>query len=212
MLFSLVSQFYKNPLPNIDCTVGDINVHSVDESGGRFLMSKHGIVITVPKMAISSGMVAEMQTGVTLIAPVMFSNNAIPVSAIIWLCINATLQKPIKLQVPHYVNVKTESQSKQLQFAKSFVHSWDNTQMGTMEGIEGGIFPVGESYGTIEVDHFCFYCIQRNVQVDDIPDNLYRIVTMKEKQPNLAENLWKIHICITPQLATCLEVCLQYAY
>ena len=94
---------YMDPPPNIDYTFNNINVYLVDENGGRFLMFKHGIVITVPKMTIPSSIVAKMQIGVYLVAPMMFSNNVIPVSTVIWLCINVKLQKPIKLHVPHFV-------------------------------------------------------------------------------------------------------------
>ena len=168
-------------------------------------MSEHGVTIIVPKMAVPSGIIAEMRFAATLIAPVEFSDNAIPVSAVIWLCMNVTLQKPIQLQIPHYVNVKTENHSKTLQFAKGNIHSWDDKKVGMMKAIDGGNFPVGESFGKIEIDHFCYYCIQMK-EADEIPENLYRIITMKEIQPNMANNLWNIHVCVIPSLETCFKV------
>lgn len=210
MLFATVSLFHIDPPSNTTYIIGGISVYSVDENGGKFYMSEHGVTVTIPEMAVPSGMRAKIKFAATLIAPVRFTNNAKPVSALIWLCMNVALQKPIKLQVPHYVNVKNESQSKTLQFAKSFIHSCDSTKMETMNVIEGGIFPVGESYGTIEINHFCFYCIQ-SIEAVDIPNNHYQIVTMKEIQPNIAENLWIIHICIIPSLPTCFKV-LCYVY
>ena len=184
--------------------IDNINVALFDEKGGNFCAAKHGITVTVPSGAVPSGKVAEMKFAATTIAPVKFSDDAMPVSAIVWLCMNVTLQKPIQLQMPHYVNVRTEDHSRTLQFAKANGHLNDNNAI--MEVIKGGTFPIGESYGIIEIDHFCYYCIQKSVRVDDIPKNLYQIVTMKEMQPNIAANLWNIHICIIPSLATCFEV------
>ena len=199
------SSFHTDPQFNIDYIIGDIKVESFDENGKSFYMSEHGVTIIVPKMAIPSGIIAEMKFAATLIAPVNFSRNTIPVSALVWLCMNVTLQKPIQLQIPHYVNIKTENQSKSLQFAKGNIHSLDSMEVGMMQAIDGGIFPVGESYGKIEIDHFCYYCIQQ-IEVDDIPENLYRVVTMKEIQPNMAINLWNIHVCVIPSLDTCFQV------
>ena len=148
-----------------------------------------------------------MKFAASTIAPVKFSDNAIPVSAIIWLCMNVALQKPVQLQMPHCVRIKTKHQSEALHFSKAPVHSMDNIKIARMKAIDGGTFPVGKSYGMIEIDHFCYYCIE-SVQASDVPENLYRIVAMKEIQPNIIKNLWNIHICVIPSLPTCLEVCL----
>ena len=199
------------PSYSTNLIIGGIKVISVDEEGGNFYISEHGVTVTVPKMAISAGMVAKMKFAATLVAPVQFSDNTVPLSPIIWLCMNAKLHKPIQIQLPHYVNIKSSDHSKTLQFAKATVHSMENNAIGSMEIIEGGYFPVGKSYGIIEIDHFCYYCIL-SVQSVDIPDNLYQVVTMKEIQPNISQNLWIIHVCIIPSLPTCLKVYITIQY
>lgn len=201
ILLSCYTDPWINNIPKAD--MGIINVAVFDESGGKFYAAEHGITVTVPCGAIPSGVVTEMTFGATLIAPIKFSDNAIPVSAVIWLCMDVTLQKPIQLQIPHCVNVKTEKVAQTLKFAKVSMHS--NNQNPIMKVIEGGKFAVGKSHGTVEINHFCYYCIE-SINLSDIPDNLYLMVTMKEIQPNIPKNLWKIHVCIIPSLSTCLKV------
>ena len=193
-----------NPPSNIGLVNDDINVVSFDENGGKFCAAEHGVTVTVPSGAVPSGIVAEMKFAAATIVPVKFFDNVLPVSAIIWLCMNVKLQKPIQLQMPHFVNIRTENHSRTLQFTKADSHF--NNNVPTMKVIKGGTFPIGGSYGTIEIDHFCYYCIA-TVKAKNIPENLYRIIAMKEAQPNVASNLWNIHICIIPLLPTCLKVC-----
>ena len=200
-----VPSYHISPCIN-DYIIGDIKSALFDENGGNFHISEHGVIITVPKMAIPCGQEAEIQFAATLIAPVKFSSNAKPVSAIIWLCMNVQLVKPIELQVSHCVNVETKDHSKTLQFAKCLIHhSREDVSTKTMEVIEGGDFPIGKSYGIIKIDHFCYYCIQ-SIEAVDIPKNLYEVITMKETQPNIRINLWNIHVCIIPSLPTCFKV------
>ena len=35
-----------------------------------------------------------------------------------------------------------------------------------MEAVDGGKFVIGESFGTIEVDHFCYYIIKYHYSAD----------------------------------------------
>ena len=150
-------------------------------------------------------MISEMKFAATLNPAVKLLTNGVPVSATIWLCMNVVLQKPIKLQIPHYVNVKSKADFKNLQFVKSNFHLSNKKTITTAQVIKGGEFPIHESYGMIEINHFCYYCIEL-IQEDDIPDNLYQAVTMKELQPDIERNLWMVHVCIIPSLPTCLKV------
>ena len=192
--------------PDTDSIIGCIESCTFDENGGEFYSHEHGVTITVPSGAIPAGVVSEMKFAATLTTPVKLPTDAVPVSAMIWLCMNVTLLKPILLQIPHYVNIASEAHSKNLQFVKTSCYSRNNKAMSTMEVIEGGNFPVGESYGNIEISHFCYYCITQDIKASDIPKNRYKAVTMKEKQPDFKRNLWLIDICIIPSLPTCLKV------
>ena len=195
-----------NPPSNNDLLIDNIYVASFDEKGGKLYVPEHGVTVTVPSGAVPSGKRAEMKFAAAIIAPVKFPDNVLPVSAIVWLCMDVKLQKPIQLQMPHFVNVESKDCAKILHFAKAVIHLNDEKSIATMKVINGGDFPTGESYGMIEIDHFCYYCITENILAINIPENLYQIVSVKELQPNLATNLWIIFICIIPSLPTCLKV------
>ena len=70
-----------------------------------------------------------------------------------------------------------------------------------------GTFADGECYGSIEVDHFCYYCITKNnLKQKDIPSNKYSLILMKQSQPSSKDNSWSIDICLVSDLRTCEEV------
>ena len=97
------------------------------------------------KEAIPKEYLVELKFAAMLDAPIKFSSAAIPVSAIYWLCMDKELVKPIQLYLPHSVNIENEAHARKLKFVK-----FQHLQMGEttdMRIIEGGNFPVGESYG-----------------------------------------------------------------
>ena len=192
--------------PETDGIIGNIESATFDERGGTHHSYEHGITVSVPSGAIPTGVKSQMKLAATLTAPVILSDNAKLVSAIVWLCMNVTLQKPVLLKIPHYASIKSKAHSKTLQFAKAKLLTSNTNTMRTMKVMKGGNFPVDESYGSIEISHFCYYCINLYQASDKIPHYSYRVVTMKEKQPNLEKRLWLIAVCIIPSLATCLKV------
>ena len=189
--------------PDSDCIIGCVESATFDDTGGRFHSFEHGVTVTVPSGAIPTGVTAEMKFAASLNPIIKLLDDTVPVSAIIWLCMNVAPQKPMVLQIPHYVNVKSNAHSKNLRFVKS--NHCNKKKNITVEVIEGGVFPVDESYGMIEITHFCYYCIEL-IQANDIPENLYQAVTMKEVQPDIERNLWMVHVCIIPSLPTCFKV------
>ena len=185
--------------------IGDIEVGLFDERGGVFHSNKHGVTVLLPAGAIPSGVLAELKFAATLVAPVKLLHNKIPVSAIYWLCMDIVLQKPIQVRLPHLCNIQNNAQTRTLHFLKS-----SHSPVGVIEEsmsniIEGGKFPVGESYGSIEVDHFCYYCIvEDKLERDEIPCNRYIVIAMSQQQPTNC--LWSVDICILPLLPTCVKV------
>ena len=174
-----------------------------DERGGVFHSHKHGATILLPAGAVPSGILAELKFAATLVAPVKLISNKIPVSAIYWLCMDVVLQKPIQVRLPHFVNNQTETQTS-LKFLKS-THSPVDVTEEIIDNIIEGKFPTGESYGSMEADHFCYYCIvEDKLERNRIPCNRYVAVAMKQRQAR--NRLWSIHICILPLLKTCIEV------
>ena len=184
--------------------IGEVEAGMFDERGGVFHSYKHGVTVIFPVGAIPSGILAELKFAATLISPVPFESNTVPFSAIFWLCMNVTLQKSIQLRLP-LLNLRNIAGA--LQFAKCS-HSTELNIIGDqMKGLEGGIIVDNECYGSIEVDHFCYYCITKNnLKQEDVPFNQYLLVAMKQRQPSLKDKSWSVHICLVPDLRTCDEV------
>ena len=202
-LFCTVKLVRAQSLP-ITTTELEYEIDMFDERGGIFHSANHGVTIVFSNGAIPKEYLVELKFAAMLDAPIKFSSTAIPVSAIYWLCMDKELEKPIQLYLPHSVNIENEAHASKLKFVK-----FQHLQMGEttdMHIIEGGNFPVGESYGFIEVNHFCYYCIvEDKLDPTDIPRNKYVIAAIAKKQ-SMACN-WEAHICLYPSLQTCAKVC-----
>ena len=185
--------------------MSDIESIFLDEHKGEFNFDKHGVTIIVPPGAITSGMKAELKFGAALFAPVKFAVNTIPVSAIFWFSMSEALQKPVKIQMEHGINIKSKAQANNLQFAKT--NSLKNADY-ILKAIDGGRFIIGESFGTIEIDHFCYYCIQCNGYNENPPTYKYQAILFQNKQ--LQNGILKLQICIMASLATCKTVSILY--
>ena len=191
------------PPVDTEYLTGGTEVKMFDERGGVFHSYKHGVTVIVPAGAIPSGILAELKFAATLVAPVKFASNKTLVSAVYWLCMEVLLQKPIQIRLPHMF---LTNETHMLQFAKT-LHSPNNIIESEMDVLDGGQFIVGDCYASIEVGHFCYYCI-----VDDkldpkkIPFNKYLLIVMKQHEPNSITHTWIVHICLVPLLRTCIEV------
>ena len=196
------------PPVDTEYLVGDIEAEMFDERGGVFHSYNHGVTVIVPAEAIPTGILAELKFAATLISPVSFHSNKIPVSAIFWLCMDSkvVLQKPIQLWLPMMM-LENKIESDTLQFAKNSHSTQLNVIGHQMEGLDDGIFVDGDCYGSIEIDHFCYYCIMyNNLDCSSIPINRYLLIAMKQRHPSSKDNSWTIDICLVTNLRTCIEV------
>ena len=180
----------------------EIEVGLFDERGGVFHSYKHGVTVVVPTGAIPIGVLAELKFAATLVAPVKVSDR-VPVSPIIWLCMDVMLQKPIQIRIPHCVNTENDFHFNSLKFAKG-IHLENGIKGTTMNLLSGARFSIGESYGSIEVTHFCYYCIVKDSLPPTTIISKYGVVAMTQKQPS--NDCWKCDICILPFLPTCIKV------
>ena len=178
--------------------VGGIEVKMFDERGGVFHSYKHEVSVMVPEGAIPTGTLAELKFAAALVAPVKFT-DVMPVSAIYWLCMDVTLEKPIQIRLPQKF---VENDASRLQFAKS-LHSSTKVIEPVMGVIDGGKFNALENHAHIEVNHFCYYCIVQELDPSKIPQNKYLVVAMKCFEN---EKIWRVDICVLPLIKTCLEV------
>ena len=175
---------------------------SFDHSGGMLYSFNHEVTVTIPRDAIPPGQQVELKFAATFCAPVKFVPNVVPVSAIVWLCMDVKLKKPVRLCLPHFVCVRNKSHVNSLYFAK-MAHA--STSEGYMNVIDIGEFSVGESFGLLDVNDSSYYCIVNSATAaEDVPENQYKIITMKQKTTVMDH--WNCDVCILPAIPTCIKV------
>ena len=188
-----------SPPDDCNCVVESV---IFDENGGKFSSVEHGVMVTIPPGAIPSGVQAELKFGEALFAPVKFAKKSRPVSAIIWLSMNVILLKPMQIQMPHCIKIESKNQASYLTFTKAH-HSPSSD--GMMEKIDGGKFYVNESYGSIKISHFCYYCIEdMDYDENHLCYHNYKAILFRSKQ--LCNDIWRFEICVMPSLPTWKEV------
>jgi len=191
--------------PDIISWIGGVETQLFDENGGLLHSFNHEVTVTVPAGAIPKGEKGELKFAATLCAPVKFAPNIQPVSAIVWLCMNVELLKPITLCLPHFVCIENKSHVNSLFFAR-MTHA--STSEGYMNVIDSGEFKVGEKFGIMEVDRSCYCCIVNSATgPTDFPENVYKIITMKHIIP--VQDHWKSDVCVIPSLSTCRMVMVE---
>jgi len=191
--------------PDIVSWIGCIETHPLGDAVGVFHSDNHEVTVTFPPGAIPRGQQGVLKFAATICAPVKFAPDVVPVSAIVWLCMDVKLQKSVTLCLPHFVRVKNNSHVNSLYFAR-MTHA--STSEGYMNVIDSGTFKVGESFGLIEVDRSCYCCIVNSITMaEDIPESKYRIIPMKHKLP--VNDHWKCDVCIIPALSTCRTVIIE---
>ena len=200
-IITVVTLSTKSPVDS-EYLIGSTEVKMFDERGGAFHSYKHGVTVIVPTGAIPSGVLAELKFAATIVAPVKFS-SVIPVSAIFWLCMEVVLLKPIEIRLPHMFMGNTTNA---LQFAKS-LHSPVKVIEQQMNVLNGGKFTAGQHYASIEVDHFCYYCIVHDkLSPNSIPQNQYLLIAMKQHHLCTKDSNWMVHVCVVPLIKTCVNV------
>ena len=203
LLLQIVVAIFSTTSPvDSEYLIGSTEVRMFDERGGVFHSYKHGVTVIVPAGAIPSGVLAELKFAATIVAPVKFT-SVIPVSAIFWLCMDVVLLKSIEIRLPHMLIGNT---TRALQFAKS-LHSPVKVIDQQMNVLNGGKFTAGQRYASIEVDHFCYYCIVHDkLSPNSIPQNQYLLIAMKQHHLCTKDSNWMVHVCVVPLIKTCVNV------
>jgi len=72
-----------------------------DHNGGTLRISEHDINIVIPKLAISTGDVAEIQATAVLSGPYKTPSGYDPISVTVWIAASYKFNKLIKVSIPH---------------------------------------------------------------------------------------------------------------
>ena len=170
---------------------------------------EHGIVIHVPKDAVSSS----IQTFDIAVVPIAEGDFVIdygyePVSAVYAIGVSCELQNPLQIEIQHCVELTEESHCKKLTFAKA-----ENDGIIPpyhLDPIPGGSFSTGSDYGTIECSQFSLWTnlIERVSRVfSRNPDTRCRLLMFYEHK---SSKRWAVHFVVTKNINSHIEVCIDY--
>ena len=181
-----------------------------DAKGREYTNLEHDITIVIPEGAIDENQKVNFEIGVALDGPFSFPENTQPISPILWLCLieeDVKLKKPFQIILPHYlmriseeriqyhkVSFVKASHNKNKSLSYNFYHCNSKTNF-----ISHGF----RSYGVLESQHCCFYCLQVNVTPELTRDSGYclaRIESLLSPQRN------EVYFSVSYFLETCLRV------
>ena len=181
--------------------------------GREYTSLEHDITIIIPEGALDENQKVNFEIGVALQGPFNFPENTQPISPILWLCLiekDIKLKKPFRIILPHFLTGISEErmQYHKVGFVKAS-HITNNEFLTynfyhcTSEpGFVSGGF---RSYGILESQHCCFYCLQAKMTPELTGDSGYclaRIESLLSPQRN------EVHFSVTYFLQTCLKVTL----
>ena len=178
-----------------------------DSRGGTFYSSTHDFGFAIPEGAIPEGDSINIEVGVTLTGPFDFPQGSKPVSPIVKLCVqqqpNYQFLKPVKVILPHYLDLTSEEDSSELQigFLKAG-HTLNGNQEYKFEQMD--LNNTQHEYGILRTNHFCLLCIGGGVTREDTAKALFYLVGYCKTMPD--PTMWKVYFCVAYFLKTCVEV------
>ena len=168
--------------------------------------------LIIPKGAIVRDhkiQVAVMKYGP--IGPFEYPDRYTPVSPIVWLCSNQKkFQKDLELIVPHCSdlgNSDEEASQTQLVFLKAshkYIRNANDQKVFQFEKVDAQpLFNTNNiPYGSLHINHCCFYCVGVYNRKDTDQANLCLTVV----KPRVTTSNYIISICLMLNLPTCRKV------
>ena len=168
--------------------------------------------LIIPKGAIVGDhkvQVAVMKYGP--IGPFEYPDGYTPVSPIVWLCSSQKkFQKDLKIILPHcsdFENSNEDSSQNQLVFMKAshkYIRNANDQKAFQFEKVDAQpLFNTNNiPYGSLHINHCCFYCVGVYNRKDTDQANLCLTVV----KPHVTTSNYTISICLMLNLPTCRKV------
>lgn len=181
----------------------------IDSNGLVYTIKDHDITVRFPYGAVAVGETLQFEIGIAMFGPFRFLDDIRPISPILWLCpLNETvkLQKPFHLILPHFLS-EDKTQDHEVAFAKAN-HGNHEENCYTFRVCDTKPIFVStgsKSYGILETNHCCFYCLEAKRTPQITRDAGYVLVRLESflKQ--------EVHFCAIYPLNTCLKVYYIYS-
>ena len=138
----------------------------------------------------------------------------IPVSSAVWLCVSPyeKFQSPAILEISHCFSCSSSKDAKLLRFLKAEHKSIKRDEYGnltiTFEEVDPdkSEFPPEERTGTLQDNHFCFYCLGAVNEEKEVLSKInYCLTILKPKYYSTKENM-KIYCILHFDLEGCKKV------
>ena len=125
-----------------------------------FQWEKYGFILHCPEGAVSSDTEVEV-TAIVGGGDFIVPKGAELVSAVYAISVSQPLLKPLTIELQHCVDLRYEGQTRRLKFVTGPLKSYK------LSLIEGGSFSVGNRFGSIKRDSFCFNAIVAEMSDED---------------------------------------------
>ena len=153
-----------------------------------------GVTLSIPSDAVPRGEHVTVTIRPCLSGPFQYPEGYEPLSAVYHISTNTSLKKKGQLTLEHFGDLQTKKEADNMTFfsVKSPVMV-DGKKVYQFGVVKGGKFRVGENYGAISLEHFCFV-------VEGIHSR--NEVTGDEVATEQTERSWQIS-----KPATCIMLC-----
>ena len=158
-----------------------------------------------PIGTVPEGEKIQFEIGVAMYGPFKFVDDVRPISPILWICPLdevTKLNKPFQLVLPHFLS-GNKVQDHQVGFAKANHSNYEENCYTFSLCDTTPIFASSgsKSYGILETNHCCFYCLEANDTPEIARDARYTLVRSESSTRQ------EVHFCAIYFLNTCLQVC-----
>ena len=116
-----------------------------------------GVTLDIPSHSVRPGEHVTVTIRPCLSGPFQYPEGYEPLSAVYYISTNTSLKKKGKLTLKHFGDLQTKKEADNMTFfsVKSPV-TFDGKKVYQFGVVKGGEFEIGENYGTISLEHFCF--------------------------------------------------------
>ena len=176
----------------------------------RLHWEEHGINIIVPKNALPSSITScDIAVIPILEGSFLFPQETTPVSAIYAVGVLCKLDRPVRIEIQHCVELTQPSHSHQLYFVKAEHDGYSPPYQ--FDTCYDGQFEVGSEYGTLESSSFTFFSIIQegysrlwSLLGYSPAINSYKLLTFYEEAPK--PRIWKVNFVVTRNIQSHIQV------
>ena len=130
---------------------------TVDSKGGHFAPPDYGISLSVPPDAVLPGKIQKISIRPCVSVPFKYHEGYELLSAVYLITPKVSFEKKVELRLDHYGRLETDEQASQITFlsAKKTLGDVNEKRMFEFRPLKDGKFAVHETYGTLQLKHFC---------------------------------------------------------